>query len=1592
MQRFPSQSFAPRRCLFLGILLVGSLGWLPLVSGQPGFGPFGPTNAFADVNNIFPLAPRELRQRLSRAQAALEEERYSDAVAEIGEVLNSAGSDDFFLGVPGSADAQISLKTEALALLGAMPAKGRKMYELQYGSDAKAALEAALNASDLTQLIEVSRRYFQTKAGYEATLLLGRFQLDQGRPLAAALTLKRVADVPIALAQYDPELSVLLATSWLHANQPSQARETLLALKKRLPQAKVRLVDREIRLFDRDTAALDWLQDIVGGSRSALSAAATQWVIYRGDEKRNAQSSGGMPLLNVSWKQLTVNDPADEQRILKTYRERRDNNEPLICALQPLVVQDYVIVRQPETDKLIGINIKNGKRIWVYPSGDETAQAAAARQAVQLNRGPLANNREKELRQRIWEDHAFGQVSSDGRQVYVIDELSIAQTSDLNIVPVGVGRGGMRFQNPSAAKPNLLMTLDLAKQGSQVWAVGNAGDNPALAGATFLGAPLPAGDQLYALAEFPGEIRLLCLDARTGSLEWKQPLANIENGSVGSDPLRRLAGASPSLADGILVCPTSAGAVVAVDLSTRTLRWGYQYPRADGLQFQQGGFRRGPMTTVNPPSGGSWLDATVTISDGSVILTPPESKQLHCLDLLTGKARWAPIPRDEMLFVACVHKGKIILAGKNKLKAINLADGKPGWTEDLKLDGEVVVGRGYYSEPFYFLPTSGQQICKIDLEKGTIVGQTQTEVELGNLVCYQDQLISVSPQCVASFVLLSEHLQQQLQERLAANPQDIDALALKAQILLQTGDADDSLTLLRRAAELAPDRLMIRSLLVKVMLALVRQDVSKHAALTDELDKLVTDPAQRREILRWRVQGLAESNRPSEALAALLELADQELTAAATASPTTTLEPVDRQRSVRMDRWLQGQLQKLVKQADSDLRGHIDAELKLRLERVLAVGSVHQLRMFLNLFGFHEASDSARLMLIDKLIAADALVEAEVIAGDLLAREQPAHRAAAQASLFAIYEKAKRPELAARLVQELASEAPSVVLRGGQTVSELTRQARQNVALQPYFADWPRGAVEVKESDSSGFSQRMPFPLPISHYFGAAPRGMKLSYDSSGGNAVAVKSDTGQIILTATLRKDNFTGRPYFSGANTLSASVNGHLAIIHLGGEVAAVDGLRPDRGAEALLWRQDAGDDQTNANPLTPSSLGVSRSTRNPLVGNRYVSFDSSGKRSFTGPVASGGVCFQRGRQIICVDPLTGASLWERSHTPQAEIPQQAELFGDDELLFVADARLDSKSEEVLVLSAIDGSVLGKRKIDPTERRWANHGRRVLAWENKNSTVILRLYDVWNDKRELWSRQLAPGSRGFLIDGEELAVLEPAGQFTVLSLETGRVGFSVPLEAESSLAWIEVIRSQGQYLLLASQEGGSPGQGERQPLQIAGGSQQRGLHGHVYAFQRATGKLQWQTPAFVAHHWLPPDQPDESPLLFFVAGRNASSRRTTAVLALDRQTGRIVYENELHGIAMNCDLVADPAKQTMTLWLIGENNKSISFQFTDRPQPPAPPAQTGDMASSAASRQPGVAVKGLGAALDLFGRGPPGILLPSPAPPNRRALPATR
>ena len=64
------------------------------------------------------------------------------------------------------------------------------------------------------------------------------------------------------------------------------------------------------------------------------------------------------------------------------------------------------------------------------------------------------------------------------------------------------------------------------------------------------------------------------------------------------------------------------------------------------------------------------------------------------------------------------------------------------------------------------------------------------------------------------------------------------------------------------------------------------------------------------------------------------------------------------------------------------------------------------------------------------------------------------------------------------------------------------------------------------------------------------------------------------------------------------------------------------------------------------------------------------------------------------------------------------------------------------------------------------------------------------------------------------------------------------------------------------------------------------------------------------------------------------------------------------------------------------------VTFQFTDKPLPPQPPAQTGDMASTSAGKPPGKVDASLGAAIQLCGAASIRVISYPPGNPPRSTL----
>ena len=118
--------------------------------------------------------------------------------------------------------------------------------------------------------------------------------------------------------------------------------------------------------------------------------------------------------------------------------------------------------------------------------------------------------------------------------------------------------------------------------------------------------------------------------------------------------------------------------MVAVELTTRSLLWGYRYNRSqEAMQNASNLAMRMAMMRGNEPAE-RWADSGATVVDGKVLISPLESEEILCLNLVDGKLLWKQ-PRQEDLYLACVDQGRVVLVGHQQLRFLNLANGEPAW-------------------------------------------------------------------------------------------------------------------------------------------------------------------------------------------------------------------------------------------------------------------------------------------------------------------------------------------------------------------------------------------------------------------------------------------------------------------------------------------------------------------------------------------------------------------------------------------------------------------------------------------------------------------------------------------------------------------------------------------------------------------------------------------------------------------------------------------------------------------------------------------------------------------------------------------------
>ncbi len=956
-----------------------------------------PQNQGNDVGEgVFLPIDRESTRHWEKARQLFEEGHYSDASVLLDEILRR--DEDFFFKPDDDKPTLSSLKAEAQKLIGEMPPDGLQAYQLQFGASAQQKLNAAIASGDAKELEEITRRFFHTQAGYDAELLLGRHWLDHGEPLSAALCFQRLADTPQAAAQFEPELSVLLATCWLRAGRTDRAEKVLLSLKKKQPNATVRVADKKVNLFSDDRQAVNWLTAQLGATGLTKTENSDDWELYRGNAARNATSVGGIPLLNPRWRVSTTTHPILEKALADLRQQYIEQQVAFLPAMHPLAVGNLILM--PTARDVLAVDLETGKRLWPIRGSSEnpleqllTSSNGSPRVDAQTN--PW-------LTERFWWDATRGTLASDGRQVYLIRDLGGGPNPiSANAAMPMFRRRGFNVPNDNQAPSNKLIACELRTQGKLKWEIGGPSgeEEPKLAGAFFLGPPLPLQSRLYVLAEIKGEIKLCVLDPATGHLDWSQQLAVVET-NVQQDPIRRLVGCTPSFADGVLVCPTSAGAVVAVDIVNRSLLWAYLYAR-NSQNPQNQVIVRGPAVVFSTNVAGypleRWTDASATIAEGYVLVTPPESNELHCLRLSDGESVWhKAAQRGDSLYVACIHGGNVVLAGKRQMTALKLADGSPAWKgESIELpDGAMPSGRGFASGDDYYLPLTTAEVAQIDLDRGKITARAKSHHGAipGNLICCHGQVISEGIDYMESFFQLKP-LEQRIAKSLEKNPDDAWASAHRGEIALDAGRLNDALADIRHSYKIDSDP-FTRELLIEALTTALAQDFSGNRDAAGELEKLVRLDRERAAYIRVLATGLQKTGDTLAALEAYVKLAALE-------SPEEP-EDVDPSLSVTRSRWVRARFDSLLAEASAAQRQKIDVVVKEQLSKALAAKDSNALQQFLNNFGDHPAADRAREALVELNDDGEAPLAREELLRRLEKSSDPAVRKSAMARMAAL--------------------------------------------------------------------------------------------------------------------------------------------------------------------------------------------------------------------------------------------------------------------------------------------------------------------------------------------------------------------------------------------------------------------------------------------------------------------------------------------------------------------------------------------------------------------------------------------------------------
>ena len=456
----------------------------------------------------------------------------------------------------------------------------------------------------------------------------------------------------------------------------------------------------------------------------------------------------------------------------------------------------------------------------------------------------------------------------------------------------------------------------------------------------------------------------------------------------------------------------------------------------------------------------------------------------------------------------------------------------------------------------------------------------------------------------------------------------------------------EAIDLFRRSFDLNPND-HTRGLLVAGLLEGLRRDFAGSRGKAAELEKLIDQQSDRNLYLRLVAAGLKQSGETLAAYDAYISLLNEPSDPGATGS-RDKLEPAGEGLRVRRQRWIQSEL--------GDLRAHaapadveqLDQRVAARLQSAIDADSIEALEQFLEVFGTHPLAAAARERLVSQLTGAPSLIQRELLLRRLAQSPDENQARAAVARLAALFDEALRPDLSVFYYRQLRDQWADIPCLDGKTGAQLIDALPVDAPVRKLLADtaaWPRGLVTAKEGGSRSLGNnhhQRSFVLntlgPVAPFF--------VRHHRRARSAAAVdhrpRWPGDRAIQGPTSEPDPHRGYWNGSGFNNIPmlnyVRSSGNLLVMWTGQHVTAVDTLRPGINLKRVLWSKDLAEQV----PGLPTQGGYHQTPLNAPWGGlppRLVAQDAYNHLiGNMGPVNFDGICFQRCRDLNCIEPRTG------------------------------------------------------------------------------------------------------------------------------------------------------------------------------------------------------------------------------------------------------------------------------------------------------------------------------------------------------------------